>query len=648
MPQSIPHNCRNCGNSIDPDVNYCPFCGTHQGEAHINHREAVQSFCEGSYETALRKMEVAVAVSGDRPVLWKDLGHCQLHLGELGAALKSYEKALGMNRNFPDAEFNLAVLQIKKKEYPQALAALQQAIDLHPTIKPGEYYLGLFFDSTESFLAECYLYQGIIYREQNALDEALNAFDQALENNPRLISGLKGIADIHLERKNFTLAIEHYQRTLELHPVGDDIMEVRCNMGVAYFENDQIDEAVAEFRWVLQHDLTNARAVKYLNRIYEKSGKGDSGVRSRGVPAIVPDVASPIFDLSPGDDQPQGESALPHVPQIVIIGKSQEMLRMMRFARLASASDSTVLITGENGTGKEILARMIYHNSPRRSQPFVVVNCAAIPESLLESELFGHEKGSFTGAYQRKLGRFEQADRGTIFLDEVAELTAMMQVKLLRVLQEKEFSRVGGTESIRVDVRIIAATNRNLKSQIDEGQFREDLFFRLNVLPIHIPALRQRREDIPLLVNYFFRKYARHNPKAQIKLSDEDLKILMEHHWPGNVRELENMIERSVVMGTQIGTFLEELSRLKQTANRDDGAGGAGRPRVSDEPDAAQYSEELTLQEVERLHIQRVLRKTKGNQRRAAAILGINPTTLWRKMKQFEINMEPDETGKNQ
>lgn len=646
MPQLSQHICRHCGQAIDPDVNYCPYCGTHQGEAHINHREAVQAFCEGSYETALRKMEMAVAISGDRPVIWKDLGHCQLHVGDLDSALKSYQKALELNRNLPDAQFNLAVLLLKKKEYAQALAAFQQAVHQHPSITSGEYYMGLFFDSTESFLAECCLYQGIIHREQNSLDEALSAFEEALDFNPRLITGLKGIADIHLERKNFTLAIEHYQRIMELHPIGDDMMEVRCNMGVAYFENDQIDEAVTEFRWVLQHDLTNARAVKYLNRIYERTGKSDSNVRTRGLPAIVPDVASPIFDLTPGDDSTTSPSAISLPPQIVIIGKSQEMLRMMRYARLASASDSTVLITGENGTGKEILARMIYHNSPRRSQPFIVVNCAAIPDTLIESELFGHEKGSFTGAYQRKLGRFEQADRGTIFLDEVAELTFMMQVKLLRVLQEKEFTRVGGTESIKVNVRIIAATNRNLKAMIDEGSFREDLYFRLNVLPIHIPALRQRREDIPLLVNYFYRKYARHNPKAQMKLSDEDLKILMDYHWPGNVRELENMIERSIVMGTQIGTFLEELTRLKQTAQREETAGSAGTGRPAGAETEWPYSDDLTLQDVERLHIKRVLSKTRGNQRRAASILGINPTTLWRKMKQFDIKVDSNAPAK--
>ncbi|GAB4322341.1 MAG: hypothetical protein Kow0059_17370 [Candidatus Sumerlaeia bacterium] len=639
MAHHSEYTCRSCGKAVDPDVNYCPYCGAHQGEAHINHREAVQAFCQGNYETALRKMEMAVALSPERAQLWKDLGHCHLHAGDSAAALSNYERALELGRRYPDAEFNRAVLLMKNNALDRAQAAFQSAIDQEPLIVPGEYYLGLFFDSTSSFIAECYLYEGIIARELNALDEALGCFDKALAYNPRLITAIKGIADIHLQRKNFVQALEHYHHVLELHPIGDDLVEVRCNMGIAYFENEQLDEAVSEFRWVLQHDVGNTRAVKYLNRIYEKSGKSDSNVRHAPIPAIVPDVASPIFDLSPGDEPHVAESPFTHPPQIVIIGKSQEMLRVMRHARLAAASDSTVLITGENGTGKELLARLIYHNSPRRSQPFVVVNCAAIPETLLESELFGHEKGAFTGAYQKKIGRFEQADRGTIFLDEVAELTPMMQVKLLRVLQEKEFTRVGGTEPIRVDVRIIAATNRQLKQLIESGQFREDLYFRLNVLPIHIPPLRQRREDIPLLVNYLFRKYSRHNPKAQMKLSDEDLKILMEHDWPGNVRELENMIERSIVMGTQIGTFLEELTRLKQAAHRDDGqaSGGKGRSAGGTSLPELPYSENLTLQEVERLHIIRVLNAVRGNQRRAAAILGINPTTLWRKMKQYGI-----------
>ncbi|MBN1902888.1 sigma-54-dependent Fis family transcriptional regulator, partial [Candidatus Sumerlaeota bacterium] len=331
-----------------------------------------------------------------------------------------------------------------------------------------------------------------------------------------------------------------------------------------------------------------------------------------------------------------------------IIGKSQGMLRVMRHARLAASCDSTALIMGENGTGKELLAKAIYYNSSRRNKSFVIVNCAAIPEALLESDLFGHEKGSFTGAYTQKIGRFEMANEGTLFLDEIAELSPKLQVKMLRMLQEKEFNRVGGNETIKVDVRIIAATNRNLKELIAQGLFREDLYYRLNVLPIFIPPLRERAEDIPLLVNFFLRKYHRRSPQASVHiyqnqnikgLSEEDMAVLMEYYWPGNIRELENVIERAVVMGTNSSLYLEELAKLKKLslkAKKEDQSHFALYAKTLNMPE----NDNMTLAEMEREYIKHILSQTGGNQRKAAAILGINPTTLWRKLKIFNVELE--------
>jgi DNA-binding NtrC family response regulator len=241
------------------------------------------------------------------------------------------------------------------------------------------------------------------------------------------------------------------------------------------------------------------------------------------------------------EDRPEGE-------EDVIVGKSPEIVEIAKLIGQVAPTDASVLVMGESGTGKELVARAIHRNSLRKDKPFLSVNCAALPEALLESELFGYEKGAFTGAYQRKLGKFEQGDKGTIFLDEIADMSLMTQSKVLRVLQEQEFERVGGNQSTKVDVRIIAATNKSLVNCIKEGNFRVDLFYRLKVVSIYLPPLRERKSDIPLLAEYFLKKYARLISKNVEGISDSGLKVLQKYPWPGNVRELENNIHTAVVM----------------------------------------------------------------------------------------------------
>jgi len=231
-----------------------------------------------------------------------------------------------------------------------------------------------------------------------------------------------------------------------------------------------------------------------------------------------------------------------------IIGKSAAMRRIFQLIEKVAPSKATVLITGESGTGKELIARSIHYNSNRRIQSFISVNCGALPETLLESELFGHEKGSFSGAVSQRKGRFELADEGTLFLDEVSEMSAHLQVKLLRVLQEMEFERVGGASTLKVDVRMVAASNRDLKEEVAVGRFRADLFYRLNVVHIHLPPLRERTDDIPLLVNHFLAKYGGGDRGEHLRIGPEALRVLLEYAWPGNVRELENVIERTVIL----------------------------------------------------------------------------------------------------
>ena len=372
-----------------------------------------------------------------------------------------------------------------------------------------------------------------------------------------------------------------------------------------------------------------------------------------------------------------------------IIGESPAIQEVLVKIEQMAPVTSTVLIEGESGTGKELVARGIHDLSPRRGQAFIAVNCAALPETLLESELFGHEKGAFTGAAERRLGRFELADGGTIFLDEVGEMPTPTQVKLLRVLEDRSFFRVGGTQPIKVDVRVIAATNRSLKEAVALGRFRDDLYYRLNVLAIYLPPLRERRADIPLLVRTFIAEFAKTHDRAFRGITPEALQILVEADWPGNVRQLRNLIESMVVLApegqiqpgdvpreireggrglpmrlpaatreiagqelefifrslVELKLQVEELRRrLEERPQRVEvievGSGATALPTVDAEPvpdGQVVYRAGMTMADVERAAIEGALKETRGNRRRAAEVLGIGERTLYRKLKEYAL-----------
>jgi DNA-binding NtrC family response regulator len=307
-----------------------------------------------------------------------------------------------------------------------------------------------------------------------------------------------------------------------------------------------------------------------------------------------------------------------------ILGKSKPMREVFDLIRRVADSPTNVLITGESGTGKELVAKAIHYNSDRREGPFVPVNCAAIPETLLESELFGHMKGAFTDAKADKRGLFEEAQKGTLLLDEISELPLMLQAKLLRVIQEREVRRVGSTRAVPVDVRIIAATNLMLAEEVKAKRFREDLFYRLNVIEIRLPPLRERKEDIPLLVEAFLRKCAEASHKEVRGMTESALAMLIDSPWPGNVRELENVIERAVTLARGVKIMPEDLPPAIR--------GARGERRVIDE--AAERT--LPLQEVEKEYILRILEKTGGNKYQTAQVLGIDRKTLYRKLAEIE------------
>lgn len=309
-----------------------------------------------------------------------------------------------------------------------------------------------------------------------------------------------------------------------------------------------------------------------------------------------------------------------------IIGRSPSMTRLFETVALVAPSEATALIVGESGTGKELIANAIHQNSPRKDRPLIIVNCAALPETLLESELFGHEKGAFTGAITRKQGRFQLAHNSSIFLDEIAEMAPATQAKILRVLQEREFEPVGSTQTIKVDTRVIAATNKNLEEEIQAGRFREDLYYRLNVVTVDIPPLRQRREDIPLLADFFLKQYAQKNRRLIKGFTPRATDLLMRYEWPGNVRELENIIERAVIMSR--GEMITPLEFPNDLQNLDE---ALKESRIDLTPGRS-------LKEVEKVLILRTLEETGGNRTHAARILGISRRTLQLKLKEYGIN----------
>jgi DNA-binding NtrC family response regulator len=310
-----------------------------------------------------------------------------------------------------------------------------------------------------------------------------------------------------------------------------------------------------------------------------------------------------------------------------LVGTSPGMQQVFQLIEKVADAESTVLILGESGTGKELVARAIHFNSHRAEKPLVPVNCGAIPESLLESELFGHERGAFTGAARTRMGRFELANGGTIFLDEVGDMSPALQVKLLRVLQEQNFERVGGTKSVRVDVRIIAATNRNLEEAVGRGEFREDLYYRLSVIPLHLPPLRDRKDDVPLLLQHFMEQFNRIRDRKLQGISPQALHILVDYQWPGNVRELENLVDRVVVLKGQGIIEPEDLPEKMRTA-----CPRSSPATTTDIPDEG-FCLDVAVREFERELISRALLKANGVKNRAAQLLGIKRTTLIEKLK---------------
>jgi DNA-binding NtrC family response regulator len=466
----------------------------------------------------------------------------------------------------------------------------------------------------------------MLYKERGELEKALEQYQWVMDSNPKNVLALGNLGDCLMALDRYEEAIKTYKKALRFLPEGDGRWNIQNDLGVSYFKKGEMDKAIAEFKSVLKKNPDHVNAIYNLGQVYYHEGL--TGRMKQDYEEFVKsskNAASILFSLSKSMVSVAAAGKNLAADDPILIGQSQAMQKVQDLIKRAAASDATVLILGENGTGKELVARSVHQQSNRYDKPFIPIACSALSESLLESELFGHEKGAFTGAQYRKKGKFEIAEGGTVFLDEIGDISLKTQTDLLRVLQEREITRVGGNQVIKVDFRCVAATNKNLENMIDEGTFRPDLFYRLNVFRIELPALRERREDIPPLVEHFVRKFALAMSKHVTRIAPAAMDQLQQQPWMGNVRELENAVERAMVVAQE--PELREQDFIFKT-----------------QPAVQALTAGKSLDEIERVHILRVLEECGGNQSRAADVLDIDRVTLHHKLKRYGWTRTPAET----
>ena len=618
--------CRECGHSLEEEFRFCPICGAAHEALEKATQEGIAAFEEGEYEEALRLFRTVAEKHPFSAFALRDVGHAAFHLQDFNTALEYYDRALKIHPNLLGAHFNTGLIHMQRGHVTDAMFSFMETLHLIHPLTPGSYYLGL-FHTQQTLIFQCRLNLGVLFRQRGELEKALEQYQLVLEASPKNVLAMGSLGDCLIALERYDEAIKVYKKALKVLPEGEEKLNVQNDLGICYFKKGDLEKAIAEFKTVLKKNPDHVNAIYNLGQVYYHEGL--TGRMKEDYEEFVKsskNAASILFALSKsmvsvaasGKNRPSGETSL--------IGDSLPMRRILDLLKRAAASDATVLILGENGTGKELAARSIHQQSGRHDKPFMALACSALSESLLESELFGHEKGSFTGAIGQKIGRFEAANQGTVFLDEIGEISLSTQVKLLRVLQEREFERVGGTQTVKVDIRVIAATNRDLKRAIQEGKFREDLFYRLNVIVIEMPPLRDREGDLPLLVKYFLDRLKANRATRFEGVSPEALRVMQRYRWPGNVRELENVIERIVTLNDDVIIKPEHLPEEL-----------TGAPALSPGENVVLLPKAGVLESVEKDMILRVLKESHFNKKQAASRLGISRPTLYQKIRKYGL-----------
>jgi len=620
--------CRECGEQTSEAFRFCPVCGVAYEPIDKATLAGIEAFEQGEYAQALQLFQATLKKRPSSFFAFRDMGHASFHLQQDDAALNYYETALKLRHDLLDVRFNIGLIHLKRGRVGDAMFSFAETLRLIHPLTPGAFYLGL-FHSQETLGVQCHLNLGMLFKERGEVERSLEQYEKVIRDYPKNVLALGGLGDCLMTLERYDEAIQVYKKALKILPDGDEKLNIQNDLGVCYFKKSEMEKAITEFKAVLQKNPDHVNAIYNLGQVYYHEGL--TGRMKQDYEEFVKsskNAASILFSLS---KSMVSAAAAPERrgDETLLVGESPAMKKIHDLIKRAAASDATVLVLGENGTGKELVAKSIHELSARHDKPFVPIACSALSESLLESELFGHEKGSFTGAIGQKLGKFEAANLGSVFLDEIGEISLSTQVKLLRVLQERQLERVGGTQTVKVDIRVIAATNRDLKQAIQQGRFREDLFYRLNVIVIEMPALRVREGDLPILVKHLLAKLKVKRQTQFEGISEEALRIMRQYRWPGNVRELENVIERIVTLNDDVIIKPEHLPAEMLV----------GTVMVSTEKDTVLPSSGV-LKSIEKDMILKVLQESRFNKKEAAERLGISRPTLYLKIRKYGLKVD--------